>query len=273
MAALMHGGILAWALGAIVGLILALTGAGGGVLAVPLLIFGLHLPIQEASPVGLLAVGVASLLGALMGLRDGVVRYRAASVIGLTGMVVAPLGVWLAHRLPAQPLMLAFAVVLAWTAWRMSGLGKAPLSHAETPPPCQVNPQQGRLRWTPPCALALGGTGAISGLLSGLLGVGGGFVIVPSLTRFSNLDALSIATTSLGVIAIVAVGGITAASHYGSLNLAVALPFGAGATLALLGGRSLARKLSPKMLQRAFAVVSALVALLMVARGLGWLKT
>jgi len=104
-------------LGGGVGLIMALTGAGGGVLAVPLLIFGLHLSVQEAAPVALIAVGAAAALGALLGLREGVVRYRAAALIGLVAMAMAPLGVWLAHQLPPQPLMLGFAGVLLFSAW------------------------------------------------------------------------------------------------------------------------------------------------------------
>ena len=67
-------------MGAAVGVILALTGAGGGILAVPMLVFGLHMSLVEAAPVGLLAVGLASAVGALLGLREGVVRYRAAAI-------------------------------------------------------------------------------------------------------------------------------------------------------------------------------------------------
>ncbi|TPQ31056.1 hypothetical protein C2U69_29725, partial [Cupriavidus pinatubonensis] len=62
------------ALGAVVGLILALTGAGGAILAVPLLLFVLHLSVAEAAPVALLAVGLSAAVGALLGLRAGVVR-------------------------------------------------------------------------------------------------------------------------------------------------------------------------------------------------------
>ena len=69
-------------MGAAVGIVLALTGAGGGILAVPLLVFGLHLQMSQAAPVGLLAVGLAASVGALLGLREGVVRYRAALLIG-----------------------------------------------------------------------------------------------------------------------------------------------------------------------------------------------
>ena len=91
--------------GAITGFILALTGAGGGVLAIPLLVFVLHLPVQQAAPVGLLAVGVSAFLGAALGLRQGIVRYRAALVIGCAGMLIAPLGVFMAQRLPNRPLL------------------------------------------------------------------------------------------------------------------------------------------------------------------------
>jgi uncharacterized membrane protein YfcA len=79
-------------LGALVGVIMGLTGAGGGILAVPLLVFGLHLTVASAAPLGLLAVGIAAAMGAAVGLRAGVVRYRAALLIALTGIVFNPLG-------------------------------------------------------------------------------------------------------------------------------------------------------------------------------------
>ena len=67
--------LLGAGLGAIIGAILALTGAGGGILAVPLLVFGLGLSMVEAAPIGLLAVGLAASVGAVLGLRQGIVRY------------------------------------------------------------------------------------------------------------------------------------------------------------------------------------------------------
>lgn len=100
---------LAGALGGCIGMVLALTGAGGGVLAIPLLVFGLHMPVQQAAPVGLVAVGLAAALGAALGLSQGIVRYRAAGLIGLAGMLVAPIGVAAAQRLPNRPLLAAIA--------------------------------------------------------------------------------------------------------------------------------------------------------------------
>ena len=74
-----------------------------------------------------------------------------------------------------------------------------------------------RLTWTLPCARALTGTGLLSGLTSGLLGVGGGFVIIPALTRYTDLNPRSIQRTSLAVIALVSLSGVTAAALKGSL--------------------------------------------------------
>lgn len=264
----------AFALGGVVGLILALTGAGGGILAVPLLVFGLHLSIMQAAPVGLMAVGTASALGAALGLKEGLVRYRAAALIGGTGMLLAPLGVQLARGVPNAPLTIAFALVLAWVAWRMFGQVRrnacAPTVGAAAAMgqwPCVLNPEQGRLIWTLPCAWALAVTGAVSGLLSGLLGVGGGFVIVPALGRYTNLATRSILATSLAVIALVSVGGVSAAAWQGSIAWHIAAPFALGAVAALLAGRRMAARWAGARLQLAFAVTSAGVALLLLVRG------
>ncbi|MFZ4480414.1 MAG: sulfite exporter TauE/SafE family protein, partial [Rhodoferax sp.] len=187
----MDSSTLAVAMGAAIGLVMALTGAGGGVMAIPLLVFGLHLPVQQAAPVGLLAVGLAAAVGAAFGLRQHIVRYRAAALIGAVGMLMAPIGVHLAQRLPNRPLLGAFALVLTYTAWRML---KRPTLPTAMPAAvlCRVNDVDRRLTWTLPCARALAGTGLIAGLLSGLLGVGGGFVIVPALRRYTDLEIRSI---------------------------------------------------------------------------------
>lgn len=263
---------LAMTLGALIGAVLALTGAGGGVLAIPLLVFGLHLPLQQAAPVGLVAVGLAAALGAALGLREGIVRYRAAALIGVAGMLVAPLGVWLAQHLPNRPLMGAFALVLLYTAWRLLRNKPATEPH-DAGVPCHVSNASHRLTWTLPCARALAGTGLVSGVLSGLLGVGGGFVIVPALTRYTDLDVRSIQVTSLAVIALVSVSGVSAAALHGAVPWDVALPFAAGAAMALLVGKQVASRLDALRLQQAFAWFSALIALLMLARAFGWITT
>lgn len=264
--------ILALLLGSSVGFILAVSGAGGGIIAVPLLVFGLNLPIREAGPIGLLAVGAAAGLGTILGLRKGIVRYRAAALIGACGILAAPAGVWLAQRLPNRPLLAAFALVLVWTGvqtWRRAV--QPPVKKRELQPdqPCRIAAKDGRFVWNLPCARMLALTGLISGVLSGLLGVGGGFVIVPALSRYSDLDLQSILTTSLGVITLVACGSVSAAAIGGSIAWPVAIPFGAGAIAGLLGGRLIAARLAGRRLQQSFAAVCLLVAGLMLARATG----
>ncbi len=261
-------------LGSVVGLLLALTGAGGGILAVPLLVFGLHLGVAQAAPIGLVAVGLSAALGAALGLHARIVRYRAAALIGGLGMLLAPLGVAAAQRIPNAPLTLAFAAVLALSAVRtfrrtLHAAGRPAAPRAALP--CVVDATSGRLVWTRPCARALAITGMVSGLLSGLLGVGGGFVIVPALSRYTDLPMRSIVATSLAVIALVSVGGVGAAALHGALEWRIALPFAGGAVVALLVGRLVAAHLAGTRLQQAFALVSAVVAGLLVARASGWL--
>ena len=266
-----------FALGALVGLLLALTGAGGGILAVPLLVFALHLGLAEAAPIGLLAVGLAAAMSASLGLRDGIVRYRAATLMGGLAMVLAPLGVAAAQRVPNTPLTIAFAAVLLLSAWRMWQRARHALRACDAPTraalPCVLDARDGRLVWTRPCAQALAFTGALAGVLSGLLGVGGGFVIVPALTRFTELSARSIVATSLAVIALASIGGVGAAAWKGAIAWDIALPFAIGSVFASLLARVIAARVAGPRLQQAFAIVSVGVALLLFARAFGAVGT
>jgi uncharacterized membrane protein YfcA len=265
---------LALGLGALVGLILAMTGAGGGSMAVPLLIFGLGLSVTEAAPVALFAVGLAAAIGAALGLQAGHVRYRAAGLMALLGFVGAPLGWWLAQRIPNRPLTLIFAALLAYTSLRMLRLANPAPAPAATPacraaPPCRMDPVEGRLRWTLSCARALGAAGFTAGLFSSLLGVGGGFVIVPALLRVSDLDMQSIAVTSMAVIALVSLCSIAVYGLAGhAIAWPVAWPFALGALAGLLAGRQLARRLSGPKLQQSFALLGLGVVGLLVWRAL-----
>ena len=82
------GSIVATFFGALVGVILGLTGAGGAIIAVPLLVFGLQLPVADAAPVALFAVSLSAAIGTLRALKQGRVRYRAAGFIAFTGALV-----------------------------------------------------------------------------------------------------------------------------------------------------------------------------------------
>ncbi len=256
-------------LGLVVGLILALTGAGGGILAVPLLVFGTGIGVAEAGPIGLLAVGMAASLGAVLGLRQGLVRYRAALLVAAAGMLLSPLGLWAARLADARWLGLLFALVLLYVALRTyrQAAGAAP-ADAHGAPVCARGAPSGRFIWTRPCARALALSGALAGFLSGLLGVGGGFVMVPALERYTDLPMKSAVATSLAVIAIISVTGVAAAAAQGALDWESASPFAAGAIAGMLGGRSFAARVAGPQLQKGFASVSALVAVGMIGKAL-----
>jgi hypothetical protein len=135
-------------------------------------------------------------------------------------------------------------------------------------PPCVLNPQRGKLNWTAPCAWALTVSGIVAGGLSGLLGVGGGFVMVPALQRYTNLTTQSVLATSLAVIALVSISGVAASSAAGHLQWAIALPFSLGALSGMAGGRLIAARLAGPHLQRGFAAVSMLVAVALLVKAI-----
>ena len=89
-------------LGVLAGVVLGLTGAGGGILAIPALTLGVGWTLAQATPVALLAVGTAAALGALDGLRKGLVRYKAAALMALVGSITSPVGLYLAALRPAS---------------------------------------------------------------------------------------------------------------------------------------------------------------------------
>lgn len=264
--------MIAAALGLLIGLLLALTGAGGGILAVPLLIFALDWDVAHAGPVALFAVGASAAVGAYLGLRAGIVRYRAAFLIAGSGALFTPLGVWLAHRLPAAPLALGFAAVLLHVALRLFRQASAQLrgeaTDASDATACRLDQGTGRFRWTARCARTLMSTGALTGLMSGLLGVGGGFVIVPALRRSTDLPMNAIVASSLMAIALISGAAVFSSALAGHLQWQVALPFAGGAIAGMLGGRTLAARLAGPRLQQGFAVVSAVVALGLITRTL-----
>ncbi|MEO6321471.1 MAG: sulfite exporter TauE/SafE family protein [Polaromonas sp.] len=262
--------VITLGLGLVVGIILAMTGAGGGILAVPLLIFGVGLSVAEAGPIGLLAVGLAAAFGAGLGLKAGTVRYKAALLMAGSGILFSPLGTWLAHRLDNRWLGVLFAVVLLFVAYRTFQKAQAEATDSESghhqTPPCIRDTDSGRLVWTTRCARALAISGTTAGFLSGLLGVGGGFVQVPALQRYTDWSMKSVVATSLAVIALVSVSGVLSSALTGHLNWTIAVPFCGGALAGMMGGRLIASRLAGPQLQKGFAAISALVAIGMIGK-------
>jgi uncharacterized protein len=260
--------LIASSLGVFVGILMGLTGAGGGILSVPLLVFAFHMPISQAGPIGLTAIALSAGVGAIIGLNARVLRYKAAMFMAIFGLIMSPLGLWVAHHAPNTPMLLIFSGVLLYVSLRMfkqaihAIAGKTP--EIVKPPPCQLDLSIGKLIWSVPCARSLMLAGASAGFLSGLLGVGGGFIIVPSLKKFTDLPMKAIVATSLGVLAIVSAGGAAISLASGTLDFNIAAPFAIGSLVGLLIGKVLERNISGPRVQQIFSVFTFLVALSLI---------
>jgi uncharacterized protein len=263
--------ILSLLLGIIVGAVMGLTGAGGGILAVPALVAGMGWSMQQAGPVALIAVAGGSALGAAEAWRHGLVRYRAAFLIAAIGLPFTSIGIRVAHAMPQAGLMFLFACVMLVAAARALLRARADVSNAADAHGAmgRIDPDTGRFHWNRQTALLFAVIGAIAGFLSGLLGVGGGFVIVPLLRRYTNVSMHGIVATSLLVIALVGAGGVVAAMAQGvSLPAAATALFAAATATGMLLGRILAKRLSGPQVQRGFALVLIVVALGLLAKTL-----
>ena len=187
--------------GVMIGAIMGLTGAGGGILAVPVLVGTLNWPMQTAAPVALIAVASGALVGAIDGFRLGLVRYKAAMLMALCGVPLTRLGQHWAQLLPHEGLMIGFGVLLWGVSARFFKQSSATLAQESSLSLhwARIHGETGKFIWTPVTALVLGSVGSVTGLMTGLLGVGGGFLIVPLMRRFTNLSMAGIVATEMGV--------------------------------------------------------------------------
>jgi hypothetical protein len=244
-----------------VGYLMGLTGAGGGVLALPALTIGLGMALPDAIPIALIAVGSAACMGAVHGLRQGLVRYRAAALMATVGCLTSPLGLWMAHQLPQQILIVIFCSVMTVVAVRMFKQGRS-VSHSPRCGPCLVDKDTGRFKWGLPCFKLLAGIGATAGFFTGLLGVGGGFIAVPALRQFSDLSIQSCATTSLAMVAVVSAVTAFATLSFQTSIASIGWVFISAAIVGMAVGRATVQRIPGHMLQYGFSALVAATALL-----------
>jgi uncharacterized membrane protein YfcA len=264
-------------LGLFVGFVLAITGAGGAILSLPLLVFFLNLKMIDAAPISLMAIMLSAGFAAGLGLKSGIVRYKAATLLATFGMLCAPLGVYVAHQLPEKVLAILFSFVLLIVSIRSFQKFQTPTlligddcddpngcdDNDKEEPACAVNPATSRLFWTAPCTKRLILTGGFSGFLSGLLGVGGGFIIVPTLHSISNLETKMIVATSLAVIALVSMASAFSYAGNGAILWNIAIPFVSATVGGMLLGRLLHTKIPSHISVLIFSILSLIIAVLM----------
>jgi uncharacterized membrane protein YfcA len=264
---MMLGAVLAFIVailcGGAVGLALGLTGGGGSIFAVPLLIYVLGIAPDQAMPISLVAVSVSAIVGGVQSIRRGLAVWQPTIIFALGGVLGAPLGMLAAKRLAEQWIVGGFALLailvgsLMWRAARVfpaqAAAVRARAYDTGGGPICVLAPD-GQLRFTAPCAAALAVIGLGTGFLSGMFGIGGGFLIVPALVLVTRMGVHRAVATSLLIISAIGSSGAISALLHGGIVWRVLLPFAAGGALAMVGGRLLAERLAGPRLQEVFAI-------------------
>ncbi|PPK65414.1 sulfite exporter TauE/SafE family protein [Actinokineospora auranticolor] len=249
--------VTALAAGGVVGLAMGALGGGGGVLAVPALVYLLGVPPTTAATASLMIVTLTSVTALGRHAHAGNVCWRTGLLVAAAGVPVAGGTAALSAYLPTALLNGAFALVAALGAVVM-------LKPPQVPEEARPGSVAVRTRVRTVRVL---GAGSGLGAVTGLLGVGGGFLAVPTLVAALSMRMRVAIGTSLFVIVVnsfVALGTRLAAVPI-SLDWAVVGPFAGAAVLAAWDGKRLSASVSPETLRRAFGAVLALVALGMFA--------
>ncbi|MCM0622147.1 sulfite exporter TauE/SafE family protein [Nocardioides bruguierae] len=287
-------------LGLAIGLVLGGLGGGGGVLTVPALVLVVGQSAVQATASSLVVVGVAALAGAVGHARAGRVRWGTALLLGAAGIPTAWLGAYLSHSVPETFLLLAFSVLMVVAAGAMvrgcpscieidpedaprpslprfrRGARATRIAEdvIDTPVPLRVGEgaeaaEAGQVATvTRPAVEATPSRGLLAallvglgvGLLTGFLGVGGGFVVVPALVIVMRLPMSVAVGTSLVVVALNS--GTSLLARLGGLDVdwGVVGPFAATAVVGVLLGRRVADRLPAARLRHGFAGLLVLVA-------------
>ena len=240
--------------GALIGFLLAVLGAGGSILLLPLLISGAGLPTREAVPLSLLAVTLLAVTNAGPYLRRRQVAPRPALILGVPALAGSWIGGTLVkHGLIPEPVQLAvFAAAALVAAWLLSRRRQGP---TQAPRPVGS-------------PLALAGQGVLVGLLTGIAGVGGGFAIVPALVLLAGLPMPLASGTSLVLIATNSLVALGALGHWPAASLPLLVPLIGGGLVGAIGGQALAPRLSDRRLRQGFAALLVGSALLTGAEAL-----
>lgn len=263
----MTRGLIASPLGLLVGLALGALGSGGSILAVPMLVYAAGQTPQDATATSLLLVGTAALAGLLAHRRAGRVRAVVGTAFGVIGAGGAVAGAALNRQLDPDVLLLAFSGLIVVAAWRMltacpscTQVGEARGVQAGGP---LRRPRVGAGR-----ALAVLGAATGVGFLTGLFGVGGGFVIVPTLTLVLGFNMPQAIGTSLLVVAINSATGLLARLDMAHIDWGVAVSFTVAAVVGAQLGGMVAGRLDPERSLRAFAAGLVLLAIYTAARAI-----
>lgn len=253
--------LLALLSGGLVGLLLGATGGGGSLVAIPLLVYVVGVPVSNATAMSLIVVGYSSLFGAWQESRHQRVHLASALLFSLTGMA----GGWVGaqgHQLVPEALVLflfghLLLLISLWTFWKnYEG------EHNDIPSGCAKE-----FSWH--CLLRALMFGWVVGLLTGFFGVGGGFLIVPALMYFMGFPIRVAIGTSLLIIALISIGGVAGYLKMADLDVVLTGLVLLGSLLGLMYGSHLTGSISPHHLRRGVAILIGAIGMLLIVIN-GW---
>ncbi|TFV79281.1 sulfite exporter TauE/SafE family protein [Blastococcus sp. CT_GayMR19] len=238
-------------LGLVIGALVGLLGGGGSILAVPALVYAAGQDLPQAVATSLLVVGITAFVALLPRLRKGQIAWRIALMFGAAGIATAFAGAAVNRLLPPEVVLGLFAALMIGAGIRM--LSDKPTTGAA----CATD--GGRVNWRRCLPRTLAG-GLVVGFLTGLLGVGGGFLIIPVLVIVLGLTMETAIGTSLLIVTVNSAAGFAAHAGDLSLDVPVTVAFTAAAVVTALAAGRLASRLDTARLRRWFAYLVFMVA-------------
>jgi uncharacterized membrane protein YfcA len=267
--------------GVVIGLSLGALGGGGSILTVPVLVYLLHEQPRVATTASLVIVGVTAILAATSHARSGRVRWRAALVFGAIGIAASFGGAKVNRLVDPNVLLLSFAALMLVAATAMilrtrSSQTTAPAVHElaavgagqpgpDTHPHARHGEPIGRNTRTSTAGKVLVAA-LVVGFLTGFLGVGGGFIIVPALVLALRYEMAVAVGTSLVVISITSLGAFLERLGTTEIPWHTIVPFTIAAVLGSFAGKRVSDTVSGPTLTRAFAGLLVLVAAYVAVR-------
>jgi uncharacterized membrane protein YfcA len=228
---------LALSLSVLIGVALGLLGGGGSILTTPILLYALKMPTKEAIATSLIVVGTTSLAAVVQHARAGNVVWKTGLVFGAAGMVGAYLGGLGAAWVPDRVLLLLFAAMMLATAVAMFRGRKEAMSGEAA----------GQALWK----IVL--DGLVVGVVTGLVGAGGGFLVVPALALLGGLPMQKAVGTSLLVIAMKSFAGYAGHAAHVDIQLSLAGAVSGAAVVGSVLGGQLAQRIPAEALRKGFA--------------------
>ena len=246
------------ALALVVGLVLGLLGGGGSILAVPIFLYVFHVEPKPAIAMSLVVVGMSALVGFLTHWRQGTVNVRIAGMFGALAMVGAFAGARVARHVPATLQLSLFAVFAFAAAMLMLR------DSLKQPPAAGSAEVEHRPRFTPMLAIQAVGVG----VLTALIGAGGGFIIVPALVLMGDVPVKAAVGSSLLIIAMNATSGV--AGYLGQVVFDWRLLgwFTGIAAIGAITGTRFMRRLPAARIKQAFAIMILVLGTYLVIRRL-----